>query len=53
MDIVDWSWKHYGMARVLEYDEQLGAQYYLCKYVTKELGDIEFGGLHPNTNPNT
>jgi len=46
MDLVDWSWKSFGMARILEYDAALGAQYYLCKYVTKELGDIEFGGVH-------
>jgi hypothetical protein len=27
---------------VLEYNPQLGAGFYLCKYVTKELGDIRF-----------
>ena len=40
-----WCWQNYGMARVLPYDPDQGAGYYLCKYVTKELGDIEFGGL--------
>lgn len=45
MDMVDWCWDRYGMARVLPYDPGLGAGYYLCKYVTKDLGDIEFGGL--------
>jgi len=42
MDLVDWAWGRWGMARVLEYDPELGARFYLCKYVTKELGDIQF-----------
>jgi hypothetical protein len=39
-----WSWwfKNYGIARILPYDPQLGAGFYLCKYVVKELGEIEF-----------
>lgn len=39
-----WAWwfKKYGLARILPYDSNLGARYYLCKYVTKELGDIRF-----------
>jgi len=39
-----WSWwfERYGFARILPYDPTKGAGYYLCKYVTKELGDIEF-----------
>jgi len=34
--------ERYGYTRILEYDPALGATYYLTKYVTKELGDIEF-----------
>lgn len=39
-----WKWwfDRYGIARILPYDPGLGAGYYLCKYVTKELADIEF-----------
>jgi len=39
-----WSWwfKKYGIARIEPYDSSQGAGYYLCKYVTKELGDIQF-----------
>lgn len=39
-----WAWwfKEYGIARIEPYDPQLGAGFYLCKYVTKELGDIQF-----------
>lgn len=37
-----WWFTNYGMARILPYDQQLGAGYYLCKYVVKELGDIRF-----------
>lgn len=43
MDLVDWWYgQGYGIARVLPYERKLGAAFYLCKYVTKELGDVEF-----------
>ena len=42
MDLVDWWWERYGIARIEAYDRSLGAGFYLCKYVTKELGDIQF-----------
>ena len=39
-----WAWwfNDYGIARIVPYDRNLGAGHYLCKYVTKELGDIQF-----------
>lgn len=41
-------WKRYGFCRILDYDRELGANYYLAKYVTKDLGDIEFSpGMQP------
>lgn len=40
MDWVDWWWSHYGIARILPYDERLGARYYLGKYLTKQVADI-------------
>ncbi|MBA7555026.1 hypothetical protein ES705_47671 [subsurface metagenome] len=40
--VAAWYWQRYGFIRVLEYDEQLGAGYYLCKYIIKELGDVQF-----------
>lgn len=45
LDLVDWAWQRWGMARVLEYDPRLGARFYLSKYVTKQIADIDFGGL--------
>ena len=45
MDMVDWAWTNYGQARILPYDSSKGAGYYLCKYLSKEMSDIEFGGL--------
>jgi hypothetical protein len=42
MDFVDWWFKQYGIARILPYDRSRGAGFYLCKYVTKDLGDIQF-----------
>ena len=42
MDFVDWHYGKYGIARIEPYMADLGARFYLCKYVTKELGDIEF-----------
>jgi len=44
MDFVDWWFDRYGIARILPYDRNLGAGFYLCKYVVKELGDIQFSG---------
>lgn len=43
MDMVDW-WhdQGYGFARVLPYEREKGARFYLCKYLVKELGDIRF-----------
>ena len=40
-----WKWwfERYGFARILKYDEKMGAGYYLSKYVTKDLGDIQCG----------
>ena len=39
-----WAWwfARYGINRILPYDPTLGAGFYLCKYVVKELGDIQF-----------
>lgn len=39
-----WNWwfTRYGINRIVPYDPNLGAGFYLCKYVVKELGDIEF-----------
>lgn len=39
-----WGWwfQRYGIAKIEPYDRSMGAGFYLCKYVTKELGDIEF-----------
>jgi hypothetical protein len=42
MDLVDWAYRRWGITRVLEYNPELGARFYLCKYLTKELTDIEF-----------
>jgi hypothetical protein len=42
MDWVDWWYHEYGIARVLPYDKKLGARYYLSKYVTKSMADIQF-----------
>tara|TARA_Y100000310_G_scaffold96728_1_gene94494 strand:+ start:711 stop:1178 length:468 start_codon:yes stop_codon:yes gene_type:complete len=36
---------NYGYSKIEEYDKSLGAGYYLSKYVTKELGDMDWGGL--------
>jgi len=42
MDWVDWWYEHYGIARILPYDRELGARYYLGKYLTKQVGDMRF-----------
>lgn len=46
-----WAWwfKRYGIARIEPYDRSLGAGFYLCKYVIKELGDVQISpGLTMN-----
>jgi hypothetical protein len=42
LTMMDWWFDRYGIARIEPYDRSLGAGFYLCKYVTKELGDIQF-----------
>lgn len=42
LDIMDWWNDRYGFAKVEAYEPTKGAGFYLCKYVTKELGDIQF-----------
>lgn len=37
-----WWYENFGFARILPYEAEKGARFYLCKYVTKELGDFEF-----------
>lgn len=34
-----------GYARIFPYEKTKGANYYLCKYVTKEIAEHKFGGL--------
>jgi len=42
MKWVDWWYEHYGIARILPYQEELGARYYLGKYFSKQQADIRF-----------
>jgi len=42
MDLVDFGYRNWGITRVEKYDASKGAAFYLCKYVTKQLADIEF-----------
>lgn len=42
MKWVDWWYDHYGIARILPYDREMGARYYLGKYLTKDISDIKF-----------
>lgn len=40
MTWVDWWWQRYGIARILPYQAELGARYYLGKYLVKEMADV-------------
>lgn len=44
MDLVDWAYGKWGIARVEVYNSSLGAAFYVCKYVSKQLADIDFSG---------
>jgi hypothetical protein len=45
MSWVDWWFEHFGIARILPYQAELGARYYLGKYLTKEIADLQFSPL--------
>lgn len=45
LDWMDWWYQRFGIARILPYDAKKGAGRYISKYVVKELGEINFGGL--------
>ena len=42
MDWVDWWHERYGIASIMKYDPKLGARYYLGKYLTKEVADVQY-----------
>ncbi|MBA7687573.1 hypothetical protein ES703_96037 [subsurface metagenome] len=42
MSWVDWWYDHYGIARILPYQADRGARYYLGKYLMKAQADIQF-----------
>lgn len=42
-----WWWNKYGMCHIEEYNAELGAGYYLCKYVSKGLADLAFSDMMP------
>lgn len=37
-----WTWEQFGWNKIYSYDASRGAKYYLCKYIVKDLQDIEF-----------
>ncbi|MBA7630161.1 hypothetical protein ES703_37674 [subsurface metagenome] len=41
LDWVDWWWEGFGIARILPYHQELGARFYLGKYLTKDIADIQ------------
>jgi len=41
-DWVDWWHERYGIARIEPYNAELGARYYLGRYLTKEVADIQY-----------
>lgn len=41
MEWVDWWWQGFGIARILPYRAELGARFYLGKYLTKDIADIK------------
>lgn len=42
MSWLDWWFRNFGIARILPYEEKLGARYYLGKYLVKAQADIQF-----------
>ena len=44
----DWAYHHYGITRIYRYDPNLGAAWYITKYVNSDTFNIEFGGDFPS-----
>jgi hypothetical protein len=44
----DWAYHRYGIARITQYDPNLGAAWYIAKYVNSDTFNIEFGGDFPS-----
>lgn len=42
LELVDWAFEEFGITRVMQYKGELGAGYYLAKYLYKEGCDVEF-----------
>lgn len=42
LSVMDKWYKEFGIARILPYQKNLGARYYLSKYIVKELADWDF-----------
>lgn len=42
MDWADWWYERYGITRIEPYNAELGARYYLGKYLTKEVADVQY-----------
>lgn len=42
LDVMDAWYEKYGIARIYAYDNNLGAKYYLTKYIFKEMADWDF-----------
>ena len=42
LDWMDWWYGRYGIARIVAYNPKQGASRYISKYVSKELGEINF-----------
>ena len=38
----DGAWKRFGFNKIVQYVPAKGAEHYICKYIVKELQDIEF-----------
>ena len=44
----DWAYHRYGIARITQYDPNLGAAWYITKFVDSDTFNIEFGGDFPS-----
>jgi len=51
LDWMDWWYGRYGIARIVAYNPKQGASRYISKYVSKELGEINFS--ESLTNPSS
>ena len=44
----EWAWENCGWNKIYSYVPDKGAEHYICKYIVKDIQDIEFSSVFNN-----